>query len=172
MNQEINIKRIILLALMIALSTVGAYIIIPSPIGTVAFDSAPGYLASLLFAGVSGSIVLFLGHLFSAMKNGFPLGMLHLGIAVLMGVCGLVFAYLYNKVNSLLGVIVVIILNGIVLDAVLIPFLGYPFFLSMLIPLLLGSAVNVVLAVVIHKILGKRINLEKLRNQGSYHEKK
>lgn len=166
-----NIKRIVLLALMIALSAVGAYIIIPSPIGTVAFDSAPGYLASLIFGGGSGSIVLFLGHLLSAMKSGFPLGMLHLGIAVLMGVCGLVFAYLYNKANSLLAAVVAIILNGIVLDAVLIPFLGYHFFLSMFIPLLLGSAVNVVLAVVIHKILGERINLKKLRNQGSYHEK-
>lgn len=166
-----NIKGIVLLALMIALSVVGAYIIIPSPIGTVAFDSAPGYLASLIFGGVGGSIVLFLGHLLSAMKSGFPLGMIHLGIAVLMGVCGLVFAYLYNKANSLLAVVIAIILNGIVLDAVLIPLLGYPFFLSMLIPLLVGSVVNVVLAVVVHKILGERIDLKKLKNKGSYHGK-
>jgi hypothetical protein len=85
MYRESKTKRLVLLSLMAALSAVGAYVIIPSPVGTVALDSAPGYLASLLFGGISGGVVLLLGHLISAVKSGFPLGIIHLLIAVLMG---------------------------------------------------------------------------------------
>ncbi|MGI6424678.1 MAG: hypothetical protein ACOX2A_05490 [Tepidanaerobacteraceae bacterium] len=37
-----------LMGMFIALSIVGAFIKIPSPTGTVALDSAPGYTAALL----------------------------------------------------------------------------------------------------------------------------
>lgn len=171
MNQQNNIKRLVLLSFMVALSAVGAYIIIPSPIGTVALDSAPGYLSSLLFGGISGGIVLFLGHLISAMKIGFPLGIIHLLISVLMGGCGMVFSYLSDKINLVISSIIVIILNGVVITALVIPFLGYAFFLSMVGPLVLGSAVNVILAGVIRRILEDRINLNKLNNEGSYNGK-
>ncbi len=163
-----SIKRLVLLSLMIALSAVGAYIVIPSPIGTVALDSAPGYLSSLLLGGISGGLVLFTGHLISALKIGFPLGIIHLLIAFLMGGCGLAFSYLTTKTNYYLSSLVVIILNGVIITALLIPFTGYGFFLSMVFPLLLGSAVNVILAVVINKILGERIDLSTLKKEGNF----
>jgi len=169
MNRESKTKRLVLLSLMVALSAVGAYVIIPSPVGTVALDSAPGYLASLLFGGISGGVVLLLGHLISAVKSGFPLGIIHLLIAVLMGGCGLVFAYLNTVTNYFISSLCVIILNGVIITALLIPFTGYGFFLAMLAPLLVGSTVNVVLAAVINKILEERMDLSRLKKEGNYH---
>ncbi len=162
-----NTKKLVLLALMVALSAVGAYIVLPSPIGTVALDSAPGYLSSLLFGSINGSIVLFLGHLLSSLKMGFPLGMIHLLIAVLMGGCGIAFYYVYKKTNIIISSVLVILLNGVVITALLIPFLGYAFFLSMVSPLLVGSAVNIILAGVLNKILADRIDLNKLNREGT-----
>ena len=39
-----QVKRMVLMALFMALSVIGAMIKIPSPTGTVALDSAPGFL--------------------------------------------------------------------------------------------------------------------------------
>lgn len=167
--KEKRIKKIVLMSMMIAMSAVGAYIIVPSPAGTVALDSAPGYLASLLFGGINGAVVLFLGHLISALKSGFPLGILHILIALLMGGCGLAFYYLTAKTNYLIGSLIVIILNGVVTTAALIPFLGYGFFLAMLIPLLTGSMVNVILAVAIRKLLEARMDLNEFKKEDSRH---
>lgn len=66
----------------IALAGVGALIKIPSPIGTIGLDSAPGYFSALAFQPVTeGSIVAAIGHLLSAGVVGFPLGIpLHLSV--------------------------------------------------------------------------------------------
>ena len=170
MKEGFNTKKLVQLALMVAMSGVGAYIIIPSLIGTVALDSAPGYLASLIFGGISGGIVLFLGHLISALKMGFPLGLIHLFIAILMGGCGLVFTYLYNKANIFVSSIVVIILNGLVITALLIPFLGYGFFISMMGPLLLGTTVNIIIAAIINKLLREKGVLDGISKQSQLEE--
>ena len=45
------------IAILVALSGAGAFIKIPSPTGTVALDSAPGYLAAAVFSPLEGGIV-------------------------------------------------------------------------------------------------------------------
>ena len=52
-----TVKRIARVAILIALSGVGALIKIPSPTGTVALDSAPGYFTAVAFGPVEGMIV-------------------------------------------------------------------------------------------------------------------
>ena len=153
-----NNKLLSRLALLVALSAVAAYIPIPSPTGTVALDSAPGYFAVLAFGGGSGALVLGLGHIFSSLKSGFPLGALHLLIALLMAACGLIYAWLYRKFNIVFSSIIAVILNGIGISATLIPILGMGFFAAMTLPLLTGSLINVLAAVILYQLLKNRLD--------------
>jgi hypothetical protein len=146
-------KRLVRMALFIALSGLGSWIVLPSPIGTVALDSAPGYFMVLFAGGLEGAVVLGFGHLLSALKVGFPLGPIHVLIGILMGCCGLVFRYLNQKINLVVAASVAILLNGVVVTALLIPLVGVGFFMGMTPALLLGSAVNVALAIAIYRLL-------------------
>lgn len=77
-----------------ALCVIGSFIHPPSPIQTVAFDSSPGFFAALYFGALDGALVSGIGHIITSILNGFPLGMLHLPIALGMtlvgGIVGLV----------------------------------------------------------------------------------
>ena len=153
-----NIKLLTRLSLLIALSAIAAYFPLPSPTGTVALDSAPGYFTVLFFGGFEGALVLLVGHLFSALKSGFPLGIIHVLIAFLMGGCGLVFYWLNKKIHIILAAVLTVLVNGIVVPLTLIPFLGKGFFGAMLLPLLFGSLVNVVVAVILYRLLKDRVD--------------
>jgi len=93
-------RRVARVAILVALSGVGAFIKIPSPTGTVALDAAPGYLAAVAFSPLEGGVVGALGHLISAATAGFPLGLpIHLIIAAEM----FVFAWLFGLLARPLG---------------------------------------------------------------------
>ena len=149
------------LAVLIALAAVGAMIKIPSPTGTVALDAAPGFLAALHFGPAPGGIVAGLGHLASAGIVGFPLGLpLHLFIALQMVVVAILIGYANLRLNTVCAVIIGIIANGIAAPAtfILIPSFGLPFFSAMVVPLLVASAINVVVASLLHRALSKATN--------------
>ncbi|OCL26143.1 ECF transporter S component [Orenia metallireducens] len=143
----INLVRV---SLLIALSAVGAYLKFPSPIGSIALDSLPGYLGVLLLGGAKGSIILIIGHLISALTASLPLGPIHLIIALLMGVSSLIFGYLIDK-NRVLATVIAIIYNGIIIPALLIPILGLGFFIGIVPMLLLASGVNIGLALLLSR---------------------
>jgi len=99
-NGFLSPRRVARVAILVALSGVGAFIKIPSPTGTVALDSAPGYLAAVAFSPLEGGVVGALGHLISAATAGFPLGLpIHLIIAAEM----FVFAWLFGLLARPLG---------------------------------------------------------------------
>jgi uncharacterized membrane protein len=146
------------LAVLIALAAVGAMIKIPSPTGTVALDAAPGFLAALLLGPTPGAIVAGLGHLASAGIVGFPLGLpLHLFIALQMVVVAILIGYANHHLNTAYAVIIGIIANGIAAPAafILIPGFGLPFFLAMVVPLLVASTINVVVAGLLYRALSR-----------------
>ena len=159
MKEKLSTRKLTRLSLLIAISAVAAYIPLPSPIGTVALDSAPGYFAALIYGGVPGAVVLSLGHIFSALKMGFPLGSIHLLISVLMGGCGLVYYQVKIKFNLISASLIGILLNGISIAFLLIPLLGVGFFLSMTGSLLLGATANIILAGILYRVLKEKINL-------------
>lgn len=80
--------RVARIAIFSALCGVGALIQIPSPVGSLAFDSAAGFFVALFFGAFEGMAVLGLGHLATAVVSGFPLGYLHLPIALGMVLAG------------------------------------------------------------------------------------
>lgn len=141
-------RRIARIAMLVALSGVGAFIKIPSPIGTVALDAAPAYLAAAAFSPLEGSIVGAIGHLISALMTGFPLGLpVHLLVAAAMGVFVWVFGFLARTVNIWIAVVVGVFFNGIAGAAIMIPIGGFGLFTALVVPLTVGAAINIVIAV-------------------------
>src|SRR5262249_50333929 len=111
------VQTVIYIVVFSALSALGGILKIPSPIGSIAFDSAPGYFCAVYFNPLLGGIVGFVGHLSSALTAGFPLGLTHLYIAFHMFLWCLVFGFLARKLGRLLGLVVAGIvaagLNGV-----------------------------------------------------------
>ena len=147
-------RRVARLAILVALSAVGALIKIPSPTGTVALDSAPAFLAAAAFSPVEGSIVGAIGHLVSALTTGFPLGLpVHLLVAAEMALFVWIFGVVARRVNIWVAVVVGVVLNGVVAAAIMIPIGGTGLFAALLLPLIVGSAINIVVAVLAARAL-------------------
>jgi riboflavin transporter len=156
MRKELkNTKFIVLMGLFIAMSVVGGYIKVPNPItDSIAFDSLPAFLATLVLGGVPGAIIGFLGHMASAGMGGFPLSIpIHLFIGVEMSLIMLAFNFAARKFNITIAIVIGIILNGVIAPAcfILIPGQGMATFTYLLIPLIFASTLNIILSVLIFK---------------------
>lgn len=157
-----NIKTIPILAVFIALSFVGSLLKLPSPIGTIALDSFPAFVAAILVSPVAGSIVGFFGHMLTSLNVGFPLSLpIHLFIALQMAGVSYATGYVCRRVNLVFGLILGIFLNGVIVPAMFIPFeaFGTAFFLLMVLPLTIGSLVNFILSGLIVKAIKGKINV-------------
>lgn len=151
-------RQIVLVALFIALSAAGALIKVPSPTGTVALDALPAFLATLLLGGFPGAIVGFLGHMASAVTAGFPLTIpIHLLVGALMAVIMLICGVIARKIHPVAAMAAGIVLNGVGAPAafILIPKFGMVFFTSMVLPLTVGSAINIIIAGILYYSLRK-----------------
>lgn len=147
-------RRVARIAILVALSAVGAFIKLPSPTGTVALDSAPGYVAAAAFGPGEGAIVGAIGHLASALTTGFPLGLpVHLLVAVAMMLWVAAFGILARRVNMVVAVVIATLLNGVAGAALLLPIGGVGLFASLVLPLTVGSAINIVIAAAAAKVL-------------------
>ena len=135
------------LAMLTALSVVGAMIKIPAIAGSVALDVFPALLAAVLFGAGAGALVGAFGHLLSAFIGGFPLGPMHFLIAVEMAVLVWAFGRLYKK-NKILTSIVFIIGNAFVAPLPFIYLMNIGFYLGIVPSLLVGSIINTVIALV------------------------
>ena len=152
-------KKLVLTALFIALSLLGANI---RMFGTIAFDSMPAFLASLLLGPVIGAMVGFFGHMFSAIFIGAPLGIpMHLAIAGSMALTMFCFAHSHQilrkgsgghmalfgsgivglicnaPISLMISILMLYAMQGAGATAMLLP---------MLPALLLASAANILLA--------------------------
>jgi len=147
-------RRVARVAILVALSAVGALIKLPSPTGTVALDSAPAFLAAAAFSPAEGSIVGALGHLLSALTTGFPLGLpVHLLIAAAMAVFVAIFGVLARRVGIWLAAVVGILLNGVGGALIMIPIGGVGLFAALVLPLTAGATINVLIAVAASRAL-------------------
>ena len=163
-----NTKILVLVALFVALSFVGSHLKI---FGTIAFDSLPGFLAALLLGPVYGAAIGFLGHLFTALTSGFPFSLpLHFVIAGTMALAmylyGLTYRALKKKTPETAALtvtgIVGLLLNGPVSLAFSMGALWLMAgreaalgLLALLPALMLASAANIALSIILFKSLGK-----------------
>jgi len=143
-----NTLRVARLSLFSALSVVGSFIHPPSPIQTVAFDSAPGFFAALYFGALDGTLISGIGHICTSIINGFPLGILHLPIALGMALAGGVMG-LVNKANHKWSYIPATI-TGVTINTALfvvaIPTIGWAAAVAFVPFLLLAASLNAVIA--------------------------
>ena len=154
-----NVKRLSIMAIFIALSAVGALIKIPSPVGTIGMDSAPGFFSALAFGGLTGAIVIAFGHLLTAAVIGFPMTIpIHLYIALQMALWAVVYRWVNEKLGLIPAVIVGIILNGVVSAFAMLPMMGMGGVLGLMPFLVIGAALNVIISAVAYKaIKGSRL---------------
>lgn len=146
------IKSVVVVAVFVALAAAGGLLKMPSPVGSIALDSAPGFFVAGFFSPLLGGIVGAAGHLASAGVAGFPLAVAHILIAVLQFVWCYIFGVIVRKGRRywalILASAVAVVLNGVAAPLILAALM--PMFremLTVLIPfLLLASGANVLLA--------------------------
>ena len=152
----LSVKRAAYIAIFIALSAVGAMIKIPSPVGTVGLDSAPGYFCAFAFGAVEGAAVVFVGHLLTASVVGFPLGLpLHLFIGLQMAFWAILVRFIQQKIGIWPAVVTGVILNGVV-SAFSMVFVGGMGAVIGIMPFLIaGSLFNILVAAIAYRGLKK-----------------
>ena len=135
-------KKLVLAALFVALSFVGANIKVMS---SIAFDSLPAFLGTLVLGGGWGAAIGAVGHLLTALTSGFPYTLpAHLVIAVMMAL-----AMAAVLVNGPVAVLLLFPLLG--------PAMGSAALLALIPVLSLVAGINVALAVVIYRLLPRSI---------------
>lgn len=151
---KLGIKEIVTYGLLIGLSAVLAFVTIPSPTGTVAFDSLPAFVGAGLLGTQAGGIIGFAGHFLTALYRGFPLGVVsHLFIGLFMALTMIVYGYFYKRNKVMLAIISSVLINGVLS---LIPFIfifNLGFVISMILPLVVASLINVVIGTIINRAL-------------------
>ena len=146
MKNQLNTKTLVFTALLIALSYLGSLVKI---FGSVALDALPAYFGALMLGGPIGALIGAVGHLFSA---------------ALAGAC-YAYAWINKKTNLVVASVTAILINGVVmtfLSGVLAVILGISpsvmgFVIPMLVPLLIASTVNVVIAALLYLAFEKAL---------------
>jgi|LGVE01.1.fsa_nt_gb uncharacterized membrane protein len=164
---KINTRQLVLLALFIALSFVGAQLKI---FGTIAFDSLPAFLATFLMGPIFGAIVAIIGHFLTALTSGFPMTfpvhcVIALGMGLTMVATWYAFSFIQKITNDYLGLLAGIfvgaLFNGPILlllcSPLLVPMLTWPGLIGMMFPLALVGSINAILAGIVYKALPSSI---------------
>ncbi|WP_418300967.1 ECF transporter S component [Lysinibacillus fusiformis] len=150
-----KLMKWILTAMVAAICAVGAAIKVPAFFSTAALDSAPAFLGvvflSPLYAGVAGLI----GHFISALTAGFPLGPLHVIIAIEMFIVVWIFGVMHKKGMHVWKWPVALVLNGIVAPLPFYFIISPAFFWGALASIFIATAINLVIVAVVMPILSK-----------------
>jgi len=152
---RVSASQLALMGVFIALSAVGSLVKIPSPVGSIGLDSAPGFFAAIGFGGWVGFVVIAIGHLLTSAIVGFPLTLpIHLVVAVGMGGCALVFRWVGRRNHPAwlaLAIVLVGVLNSFVLGLVVLPLGGWGLYLAAVPSLLVGAVLNLMIAGVAYR---------------------
>jgi len=131
----------------IALSIVGALVKIPSPLGSIAFDSAPAYFSAVAFGLYEGVLVAIIGHLASAYVAGFPLSLpIHIAIGIYMAFAVSSFRIVTKKAGLIAGGIIAVVVNGIFGSFLVFPVGGMGMVIAVMPFLTLASFANIFIA--------------------------
>lgn len=117
MTGSIALKNVAVLSVFTVASALLGILKFPSPVGSIALDSAPAYFVAGFFGWPLGGIVGVFGHLASALTAGFPLGWLHGVIAGQMFVCCGLFGFITRSIDRTWALVpagaAAILLNGV-----------------------------------------------------------
>lgn len=144
-----NIRKLTLIALFIALSVIGAAIKIPAIIGSVALDAFPALLAGAFFGAIPGALVGGFGHMVSALIGGMPLGPLHAIVAVMMALLVYIFAFLFRKGKKTLASVFFVVSNTLIAPFPFIFIMDLAFYMALVPSLFIGSLFNTIIALLL-----------------------
>ncbi|WP_071459748.1 ECF transporter S component [Bacillus massilinigeriensis] len=144
-----NLRRLILISLFSALSVIGGFIKVPSPVGSIALDSFPALLAAAILGPLAGTAVGGIGHLLSALSGGMVMGPFHYLIALEMALLCALFSFLYRKGRHWFAGTVFLLGNSIVAPFPFYFLLGTNMYKGLVPYLFIASLLNTVFALVI-----------------------
>ncbi|WP_050181796.1 ECF transporter S component [Domibacillus robiginosus] len=137
------------LALFIALSAAGGMMKVPAPVSSVALDSFPALIGAALLGPAAGALIGAFGHIVSALFAGFPMGPLHAVVAAEMAAVMWVFGKMYRSGWKRSALPIFILLNGLMLPALFIPFMGMAFYISAMPAIGMAATINAMTAYVL-----------------------
>jgi hypothetical protein len=138
-------NKLTLLALFVSLSAAGGLIKIPAVVGSVALDSLAALLAASIIGGGFGAVTAMFGHLISSLLAGFPLGPLHLLIAVEMAGAVWLFGVIFKQ-SPVIAAGLFFILNAFIAPFPFIFIISKEFYFSILPSLCIGAFLNLTIA--------------------------
>lgn len=144
-----NTRKLVLIALFLAISYLGAFIKIPGPAQTIALDSFSGYLGGLVIGGLYGGFIGAFGHIFTSMVSGFPLSLpVHIIIGIMMFFAIYAYSILSKKFNMVVGTVAGTIINGVLMPLMLmvLPNMDKGFLIALIPVLTIASFVNIIIA--------------------------
>jgi len=146
-------KKISWIGIFTAISFVLSFIKFPSPLGSIALDSMPGFLLSIINP-VYGGITAFLGHIFTSWNSGFYFQFYHILLAISMFAIAFIFGKMYKR-NKIIAVITAAILNGAIMPFIVTPILSIKGVFGVMPILSLASFVNILIASIVYTFIKK-----------------
>jgi len=150
-----KLRKLILTAMVAAICAVGAMIKVPAFISTAALDSAPAFLGVVFLSPILAGVAGLIGHFITALTSGFPLGPLHIIIAVEMLIVVWVFGVMHKKGMHFWKWPVVLVLNGIVAPLPFYFIISPAFFWGALGSILMATVINLIIVAVVMPVLSK-----------------
>ena len=128
---------------------------VPTFISTAALDSAPAFLAVVFLSPILAGAAGLIGHFITALTSGFPLGPLHIIIAVEMLIVVWVFGVMHKKGMHFWKWPVALVLNGIIAPLPFYFIISPAFFWGVLGSILMATVINLIIVAVVMPILSK-----------------
>lgn len=156
--KSVKLKLVVLTALISAMCVLGSFIKIPSVITSVALDSAPAFISAAFLPPMFAGIVGALGHAATGLTSGFPLGPLHILVAVEMFVIVYVFALLHQKGHHILKWVFALLANGVISAVPLIFIFSLQFAIAAIPGLFIGTLINLIVCAVAMPVVTKAVS--------------
>ncbi|WP_333880802.1 ECF transporter S component [Lysinibacillus capsici] len=150
-----KLRKLILTAMVAAICAVGAMIKVPAFISTAALDSAPAFLGVVFLSPILAGVAGLIGHFITALTSGFPLGPLHIIIAVEMLIVVWVFGVMHKKGMHFWKWPGALVLNGIVAPLPFYFIISPAFFWGALGSILMSTVINLIIVAVVMPVLSK-----------------
>ena len=148
-----KLRLLTLAAMFAALSAIGAFVKVPVGIGSAALDTVPALISAAFLPPVFAGAASLVGHLTSSLYVGFPLGPLHLIIAVEMLVILYVFTKLHQTGHYLMKWVFFIVANSLLATLPFYWIISPAFFVGALPGITIATLVNAGIAIIVSPVV-------------------
>ncbi|MEI4768934.1 ECF transporter S component [Psychrobacillus sp. FJAT-51614] len=148
-----KLRLLTLAAMFAALSAIGAFVKIPVGIGSAALDTVPALVSAAFLPPVYAGAASLVGHLSSALYAGFPLGPLHIIIAVEMFIILFVFTKLHQGGHHLVKWLFFIVANSLLATLPFYWIISSAFFVGALPGITIATILNAGIAIIVSPVV-------------------